>query len=83
MTHGDPGPGNFLDDGADGTLVDWEDAVVAPRGLDLGRASFIALLGSGPKGFVARDHIAQPTRSCEATSRRPMGRPTKSRSTGG
>ncbi len=59
MTHGDPGPGNFLDDGADGTLIDWEDALVAPRGLDLGRATFIALLGSGPEGFVARDHAAR------------------------
>jgi Ser/Thr protein kinase RdoA (MazF antagonist) len=59
MTHGDPGPGNFLDDGADGTLIDWEDALVAPRGLDLGRAAFIALLGSGPEGFVARDHAAR------------------------
>jgi aminoglycoside phosphotransferase (APT) family kinase protein len=59
VTHGDPGPGNFLDDGADGTLIDWEDAVVAPRGLDLGRATFIALLGSGPEGFVARDHAAR------------------------
>lgn len=59
VTHGDPGPGNFLDDGADGTLLDWEDALVAPRGLDLGRATFIALLGSGPEGFVARDHAAR------------------------
>jgi Ser/Thr protein kinase RdoA (MazF antagonist) len=55
LTHGDPGPGNFLDDGGDGTLIDWEDALVAPRGLDLGRATFIALLGSGPEGYVARD----------------------------
>jgi Phosphotransferase enzyme family len=46
LTHGDPGPGNFLDDGVEGTLVDWEDAQVAPRGLDLGRAIFMALLGS-------------------------------------
>jgi aminoglycoside phosphotransferase len=59
VTHGDPGPGNFLDDGADGTLIDWEDALVAPRGLDLARATFIALLGSGPEGFVARDHAAR------------------------
>jgi Ser/Thr protein kinase RdoA (MazF antagonist) len=59
VTHGDPGPGNFLDDGTDGVLIDWEDAQVAPRGLDLGRATFIALLGSGPEGYVARDHTAR------------------------
>ncbi|HEY2053818.1 MAG TPA: aminoglycoside phosphotransferase family protein [Solirubrobacterales bacterium] len=59
VTHGDPGPGNFLDDGADGTLIDWEDALVAPRGLDLGRAIFIALIGSGPEGYVARDQAAR------------------------
>jgi aminoglycoside phosphotransferase (APT) family kinase protein len=59
VTHGDPGPGNFLDDGADGTLIDWEDAVVAPRGLDLGRARFIALLGSGPEGWVAEEPVAR------------------------
>lgn len=55
ITHGDPGPGNFVDDGQSGTLVDWEDAVVAPRGLDLGRARFIALLGVGPEGWVAEE----------------------------
>jgi aminoglycoside phosphotransferase len=59
VTHGDPGPGNFLDDGADGVLIDWEDAQVAPRGLDLGRAAFIALLGAGPEGHVARDQAAR------------------------
>lgn len=58
ITHGDPGPGNFLDDGQDGTLIDWEEAQVAPRGLDMARAIFIALLGSGPAGFVGRDHQA-------------------------
>ena len=56
LTHGDPGPGNFLDDGRDGTLIDWEEAHVAPRGLDLARLVFIALLGAGPSGFQARDH---------------------------
>jgi Ser/Thr protein kinase RdoA (MazF antagonist) len=56
LSHGDPGPGNFLDDGAGGTIIDWEDAVVAPRGLDLGRARFIALLGAGPEGYAAREH---------------------------
>jgi aminoglycoside phosphotransferase len=59
VTHGDPGPGNFLDDGAAGTLIDWEDAQVSPRGLDLGRAAFIALVGSGPEGFVAEDRTAR------------------------
>jgi aminoglycoside phosphotransferase len=59
VTHGDPGPGNFLDDGAAGTLIDWEDAQVAPRGLDLGRAAFIALVGSGPEGYTAEDQTAR------------------------
>jgi aminoglycoside phosphotransferase (APT) family kinase protein len=59
ITHGDPGPGNFLDDGQDGTLIDWEEAQIAPRGLDMARAIFIALLGSGPAGFVGRDHQAR------------------------
>jgi len=59
VTHGDPGPGNFLDDGATGTLIDWEDAQVAPRGLDLGRAAFIALVGSGPEGYAAEDQAAR------------------------
>ncbi len=59
LTHGDPGPGNFLDDGAHGSLIDWEDARVAPRGLDLGRATFIALLGSGPEGYLARETQAR------------------------
>jgi aminoglycoside phosphotransferase (APT) family kinase protein len=59
VTHGDPGPGNFLDDGAAGKLIDWEDAQVSPRGLDLGRAAFIAHLGSGPEGFEAADQTAR------------------------
>jgi len=59
LAHGDPGPGNFLDDGATGTLIDWEDALICPRGLDLGRAMFIGLLGSGPAGYVARDPEAR------------------------
>jgi aminoglycoside phosphotransferase len=45
VTHGDPGPGNFVDDGYAGTLVDWEDAVVAPRGLDLGEEELAWWLG--------------------------------------
>lgn len=56
LTHGDPGPGNFLDNNAAGTLVDWETAHIAPLGLDLARAIFIALLGAGPAGYPARDH---------------------------
>ena len=56
ITHGDPGPGNFLDDGGEGTIIDWEEAHIAPRGLDLARLVFIALLGAGPGGYVARDH---------------------------
>jgi len=59
LTHGDPGPGNFLDDGAAGTLIDWEDAQISPRGLDLGRAIFIALAGSGPEGYVAVEGAAR------------------------
>jgi Phosphotransferase enzyme family len=59
ITHGDPGPGNFVDDGAAGTLVDWEDAVVAPRGLDLGRARFIALPGVVADGWVAEEPTAR------------------------
>ncbi len=59
LNHGDPGPGNFLEDRGAGTLIDWEDAVVAPRGLDLGRVAFIALLGAGPEGYVAADQAAR------------------------
>jgi aminoglycoside phosphotransferase (APT) family kinase protein len=59
LTHGDPGPGNFLDDGGAGTIIDWEDAAVAPRGLDLGRARFIALLGGGPEGYVVEEQEAR------------------------
>lgn len=56
ITHGDPGPGNYLDDNAAGTLIDWEGAQIAPLGLDLARATFIALLGAGPAGYLPRDH---------------------------
>lgn len=59
LSHGDPGPGNFLDDGVAGTIIDWEDAAVSPRGLDLGRARFIALLGGGPEGYVAVEQEAR------------------------
>jgi hypothetical protein len=65
LTHGDPGPGNYLDTGSTGTLVDWEQAQIAPIGLDLGRLMFIALLGSGPEGYEAKDHHAR----CRAASR--------------
>jgi hypothetical protein len=56
ITHGDPGPGNFLDDGQRGSIIDWEEARIAPRGLDLARLVLIARLGAGPHGYVARDH---------------------------
>lgn len=61
LTHGDPGPGNYLDTGSAGLLIDWEEAHVAPLGLDLARLIFIALLGSGPAGYIARDHQARAT----------------------
>jgi Phosphotransferase enzyme family len=59
LTHGDPGPGNYLDDGFEGTIIDWEDAHIAPCGLDLARAIFIALVGSGPEGYVGQDHASR------------------------
>jgi aminoglycoside phosphotransferase (APT) family kinase protein len=55
FTHGDPGPSNYLDDLAGGTLIDWEAAYVAPIGPDFARAVFIAHLGSGPSGYLAQD----------------------------
>ena len=59
LTHGDPGPGTFFDDGRSGWLIDSEDAHVARRGLDLARVVFIAWLGSGSVGFAGRDHDAR------------------------
>jgi hypothetical protein len=59
ITHGDPGPGNYLDNGNDGVLIDWEAAHIAPQGLDLARLQFIAILGAGPSGYVARDQRAR------------------------
>lgn len=59
LTHGDPGPGNYLDTGTSGTLVDWEQAQISPIGLDLGRLMFIALLGAGPAGYRATDRQAR------------------------
>lgn len=44
VTHGDPGDGNYLESHSRAVLIDWERAQVAPRGLDLARAVFIALL---------------------------------------
>ncbi len=61
LTHGDPGPGNYLDTGSSGLLIDWEEAHVAPLGLDVARLIFIALLGSGPAGYIGRDHQARAT----------------------
>jgi Phosphotransferase enzyme family len=59
LTHGDPGPGNYLDSASTGILVDWEHAQISPIGVDLGRLMFIALLGSGPEGYQATDHQAR------------------------
>lgn len=44
LTHADPGPGNYLDTADGGVLLDWENAVIAPIGLDPARAAFIGLL---------------------------------------
>ncbi len=50
VTHGDPGPGNYLETATAPVMIDWEVAQIAPRGLDMARAAFVALLvadGSG------------------------------------
>lgn len=49
LSHGDPGPGNFLvnDQGPD-HLIDWETAQATPLGLDPARAAILALLGADP-----------------------------------
>lgn len=65
LTHGDPGPGNYLDTGSTGKLIDWEQAQISPIGLDFARSMFIALLGSGPAGYQATDHQAR----CRAAAR--------------
>jgi thiamine kinase-like enzyme len=44
VTHGDPGDGNYLESDTRAVLIDWEQAQIAPRGLDLARAALIALL---------------------------------------
>lgn len=51
LTHGDPGSGNYLDHEAGGTILDWETASVAPFGIDVGRAAFIALLDNANTGI--------------------------------
>lgn len=51
LTHGDPGSGNYLDNEDGGVILDWETAVIAPFGLDPGRAAFIALLDNGHTGI--------------------------------
>jgi hypothetical protein len=40
----------------DRSVTDWEEVQIAPRGLDLARLVFIALLGAGPSRYLARDH---------------------------
>ena len=50
VTHGDPGDGNYLESDTRAVLIDWEQAQVAPRGLDLARAVFIALLRAAQSG---------------------------------
>lgn len=50
VTHGDPGSGNYLDNGQTGVILDWETASVSPFGLDAGRAAFIGLLDLGGTG---------------------------------
>ena len=51
VTHGDPGNGNYLESDTRAVLIDWEQAHVAPRGLDLARAAFIALLRAARIGL--------------------------------
>ena len=50
VTHGDPGDGNYLESSTRAVLIDWEQAQVAPRGLDLARAAFVALLRAAQSG---------------------------------
>lgn len=40
-THGDAGPGNFLDTPGGGTLIDFETAAVRPAPADIGRCLFL------------------------------------------
>jgi aminoglycoside phosphotransferase len=50
LTHGDPGDGNYLESDTRASLIDWEHAQIAPRGLDLARAVFLALLRTARSG---------------------------------
>lgn len=56
VAHGDPGDGNYLESETRAVLIDWEKAQVAPRGLDLARAAFIALLRAAQSGSGDREN---------------------------
>jgi aminoglycoside phosphotransferase (APT) family kinase protein len=56
LAHGDAGSGNYLDDGRDGTILDWETASVSPFGVDVGRGAFIALMDLGRIGEPIAQH---------------------------
>ncbi|MEQ4205466.1 aminoglycoside phosphotransferase family protein [Actinopolymorpha sp. B9G3] len=58
LTHGDPGSGNYLDNGEGGVILDWENATIAPFGVDIGRAAFISLMDLGHTGVAADLHAA-------------------------
>jgi aminoglycoside phosphotransferase len=47
LTHGDPSPENFIDGPTGGAMIDFGAAVLAPTGLDLGRAWVTAQLRAG------------------------------------
>ncbi|MBB5774979.1 phosphotransferase family protein [Nonomuraea jabiensis] len=71
VTHGDPGPENYLDRPADGTLVDFESAMIAPFGLDLGRALFATALVEGAGAAQANAALLDGYRTAHALPRRP------------
>ena len=56
LTHGDPGNGNYLESEGRAVLIDWEQAQVAPRGLDVARAAFIGLLRAAHSGSGDQAH---------------------------
>jgi len=58
LAHGDAGSGNYLDDGMNGTILDWETASVSPFGVDVGRGAFIALMDLGRIGHPIAQHDA-------------------------
>ncbi|HEY9291129.1 MAG TPA: aminoglycoside phosphotransferase family protein [Microlunatus sp.] len=58
LTHGDPGSGNYLDSLQGGTILDWETASIAPFGIDVGRAAFIAYLDNDHTGIPRQLHDA-------------------------